>query len=980
VRRVLGLLAGPATRAPKTTLVALLVATFVFAIAAGDLQVNPDTSEFAPDDGLNAALESIDDRFGAGPSFQVILDTGPGGNILTPEGLRLGGEMSHRIRTDASVEPFLAEAATDRPPVITFAEPFRTAATSLGLDPDDLDPAMADVLVRSLLQDEIGEMIRPLLSQDLDVQQPSARGALAVIELRDGTTETQLLAAVDAVSDVMTTIDAPGVAWWMLSDAGIERDIEERFDRDVPVLMSLSLLLVVGVLAWLFRSVSDVVVGFAGLVASIIWMAGAAALLGPTGLGWVGPFGQVAVAVPVLLIGLGVDYSVHLTTRYREQQARGDDPARAASVAVHTVGVALVLATLATMGGFLANLATPLPPIADMGVFASIGILAAFVILGMAVPATRVMLDERQLRRGGRRAAVEAAEPRAAESRAASVGQGRLAAAGTHLAVDRTRVVGIATLVVLLLAGLSATRLGTEFNPRDFLPDRSPVEALVERVDTLFGADVGEQTYVLVDGDATDPDLLAAAARFERDLADLDAVEDAGGQIVGSSPFEVVRRLGESAARARAGLATNLDNWADPEGAAARIDIPDTLDASRLVTADDDEALALPAALRDAIARRLPAGRSPVAALAAASDPRDVVEEIRAGLREEFAASRPAGLSDEALARLAALEPDELRLERLQAEGFPMSALDPDQRATLALADRLQDAGWTPDRQELSPDAVLAQLAIARDEEPQQVAASLADDGILIVARTAAGQSRASALSDDIHALAGGVRDAGGEVTVTSRALVNTEIVDRMSSAQLLAIVISLLVAAGLLVVATWLSDRSVVLGLIGIAPAVVALVAVLGTMPLLGLTFNALTATVASIAVGIGVPYGIHLTNRFRSSLAELGEVTDAIRDTLANTGGALVGSAITTGLAFGVLMTSSNTPLRQFGGVSAMMIVYALLACLLLQPALLVLWARRRAAGQDGRRAAGAGSVDVLDEGDTVTAHDEDQELAVP
>lgn len=976
MRRVLGLLAGPATRAPKTTLIALLLATFAFGIAAGDLQVNPDTSEFAPDDGLNAALESIDERFGAGPSFQVILDSGPGGNILTPEGLALGGQMAERIRTDAAVEPFLADAATDRPPVITFAEPFRTAATSLGLDPDDLDPAMADVLVRSLLQDEIGDLIRPLLSQDLDVQRPSARGALAVIELRDGTSEAQLLAAVDAASDVMATIDAPGVAWWMLSDAGIERAIEERFDRDVPVLMSLALLLVVGVLAWLFRSVSDVVVGFTGLLASIIWMAGAAALLGPTGLGWVGPFGQVAVAVPVLLIGLGVDYSVHLTTRYREQQAKGDSPARAASVSVHTVGVALVLATLATMGGFLANLATPLQPIADLGVFASIGILAAFVILGLAVPATRVMLDERRQRRA-RGAPVEAT----ATGTPPPAGQGRLADAGTHLATRRTKSVVIATLLVLLLAGASATRLGTEFNPRDFLPDRSPVQALVERIDTLFGADVGEQTFVLIDGDATDPDLLAAAARFERDLADLDAVEDAGGQIVGSSPFEVVRRLGESAARARAGLATNLDNWADPAGAAARIDLPDTLDASRLVTADDDEALALPAELRDAITRRLPAGRSPAAALAGASDPRDVVEEIRAGLREEFVSSRPVGLSDEALVRLAALEPEELRLERLQADGFPMASLDADQRAKLTLADRLQAAGWTPDQQDLSAASVRAQMAIAGDEEPQQVAASLADDGILIVARTGAGQSRASALSDDIHALAGDVRDAGGEVTVTSRALVNTEIVDRMSSAQLLAIIISLMVAAGLLVVATWLSDRSVMLGLIGIAPAVVALVAVLGTMPLLGLTFNALTATVASIAVGIGVPYGIHLTNRFRASLTELGDVTDAIRDTLANTGGALVGSAVTTGLAFGVLMTSSNTPLRQFGGVSAMMIVYALLACLLIQPALLVLWARRReAGGQGGRRKAKSGSVGVLDESDAVLSNDEFQELAVP
>lgn len=127
---------------------------------------------------------------------------------------------------------------------------------------------------------------------------------------------------------------------------------------------------------------------------------------------------------------------------------------------------------------------------------------------------------------------------------------------------------------------------------------------------------------------------------------------------------------------------------------------------------------------------------------------------------------------------------------------------------------------------------------------------------------------------------------------------------------------ISVAVAGLLLVVASWISDPSVVLGLIGIVPAAVALVLVFGSMRALGMAFNALTATVASIAVGIGVPYGIHLTNRFRASLRTLRDPTAAIADTLQHTWGALAGSAVTTGLAFGVLLLSSSTPLRLFGG----------------------------------------------------------------
>jgi uncharacterized protein len=136
----------------------------------------------------------------------------------------------------------------------------------------------------------------------------------------------------------------------------------------------------------------------------------------------------------------------------------------------------------------------------------------------------------------------------------------------------------------------------------------------------------------------------------------------------------------------------------------------------------------------------------------------------------------------------------------------------------------------------------------------------------------------------------------------------------------------------------------------------------VLGLMQLLGVPFNALTATVASIAVGIGVPYGIHLINRFREAL-ERGESADAaIAETLEHTGPALIGSALTTGLAFAVLQLSSSTPIQQFGSVSTMMIVFAVLGCLLVQPSALVLWGRRYERRRSSRRGTAGDASSVL------------------
>lgn len=935
MRPILDALAAPATRAPRRTLAALAIVTVLLGIGAGQLQVSTDFDAFAPADGVAATLDDIDARFGAGASFQVIVDAGPGGDVLSPAGLQAGQDLVDALRDDRDVARWLAPDGVDRPAVLTYATPFSQAGDALGVPLEELDESTLDTVAATILEDDsVGPQVASLLSQDLETEPPAARAGLGVVQLSGGLENGEVDQASRDVRAALRDVEVEGLRISLFSEEVIEEAVESSLERDVPLLMSLSLLLVVVTLALLYRTVSDVVVGFVGLVVSIVWMAGIAAYLGPGGLGLVGPFNQVAIAVPVLLVGLGVDYSVHLTTRYREQQRRGDPPTKAAVVALRTVGVALVLATAATIGGFLSNLATPLRPIADFGVFASVGILSAFVVLGLLVPSVRVMLDRR-----------EGAASRPVADGGAGAGRGaRLVALGTAAATRAPRLVlGVAGGLVLA-ASIAAAGLGTEFQERDFLPEGSAALRTVDRLTGLFDGGAGEQTYVLVEGDPNDPQLLAAAARYERELAELDAVRTVGDRPEVTSPFAIAHRLGEVGVRVRDELADDLAAWQDPDAAVADLPLPERLDPELVADQADGQDVELPDELLEELAARLPEGRAPESALATSAPPEDVRDSIREQQRAELLASRPDGLTDEALDELAGLPRDQLTLSRLLGAGFPISALSESDREALTTLQALEAAGWDRDEATLDPADVAERVAIASREARSEHASVRDDEAILLVVSTQARQAAATELAALLEQRAAPIVEAGGEVTVVSRPMVEAEVVSALSDAQLLAIAISVAVAGLLLVLASWLSDRSVALGLIGIVPAVVALIWVLGTMRLLGMSFNALTATVASIAVGIGVPYGIHLTNRYRASLQELGDVTDAVGDTLRHTGAALTGSAITTGLAFGVLLLSSSTPMRQFGGVSAMMIGYALLACLALQPALLVLWSRRR------------------------------------
>ena len=54
------------------------------------------------------------------------------------------------------------------------------------------------------------------------------------------------------------------------------------------------------------------------------------------------------------------------------------------------------------------------------------------------------------------------------------------------------------------------------------------------------------------------------------------------------------------------------------------------------------------------------------------------------------------------------------------------------------------------------------------------------------------------------------------------------------------------------------------------------------------------------------------------------------------------MLGSALTTAIGFGILGFAFFPVLQQFGTITAIMIVYAFLASVLVLPSMLVLWAR--------------------------------------
>ena len=133
---------------------------------------------------------------------------------------------------------------------------------------------------------------------------------------------------------------------------------------------------------------------------------------------------------------------------------------------------------------------------------------------------------------------------------------------------------------------------------------------------------------------------------------------------------------------------------------------------------------------------------------------------------------------------------------------------------------------------------------------------------------------------------------------------------------------------------------RQPVLGFIAVAPIVLVLISVLGTMALLDIPYTLITSIVTALSIGIGVDYTIHVIHRYREEYSHLRNPEEAAIRTLSTTGSALLGSAMTTALGFGVLIASPLTAAQQFGITATITIVYSLIVSIFVALPAMVAW----------------------------------------
>jgi hopanoid biosynthesis associated RND transporter like protein HpnN len=152
--------------------------------------------------------------------------------------------------------------------------------------------------------------------------------------------------------------------------------LKESAPRDVAIT-----LVAVIVILWLALHSSRLIL--ACFISLIVGLAATFAL----GLILVGALNLISVAFAVLFIGLGVDFGIQFSVRYRAERHEVDDLTVALHNTGRNVGAQLTLAATAVAAGFFAFMPTDYRGLSELGIIAGTGMLIAFVTSVTLLPA-----------------------------------------------------------------------------------------------------------------------------------------------------------------------------------------------------------------------------------------------------------------------------------------------------------------------------------------------------------------------------------------------------------------------------------------------------------------------------------------------------------------------------------------------------------------------------------------------------------------
>ncbi len=178
------------------------------------------------------------------------------------------------------------------------------------------------------------------------------------------------------------------------------------------------------------------------------------------------------------------------------------------------------------------------------------------------------------------------------------------------------------------------------------------------------------------------------------------------------------------------------------------------------------------------------------------------------------------------------------------------------------------------------------------------------------------------------------------QISMTGMPFIDLTMNDSLMKSQVGSLTIAIIFA---LVIVAWIL-RSFRKGIFATIPIMAAIIILFGVMGFSGIPLNIATVLVASVVLGIGIDYSIHVITNFNYWIESGEDINHALGDTIMISGKAIVINVVSVTAGFLVLLFSEMVPLQYFGFLIGLSMISSSLGALTLLPVILILINRRR------------------------------------
>jgi hopanoid biosynthesis associated RND transporter like protein HpnN len=206
---------------------------------------------------------------------------------------------------------------------------------------------------------------------------------VSVTPVLDRTRLSPARPALDAIDRLIADLPPPateGVEISVTGEPALRAEEMRSVFGTIGVSLGLSLCLVAFILRLGLGSIPRAMLAFGSLLVSLALTTGFAAL-------FVGTLNLVSVAFIVLMVGLGIDFAIHILAHIVEMRRHGTDHIEAVALTGQRNGLALNLSAITTSLAFLAFAFTDFDGMAQLGLIGAAGVLIAFAVAATMIPA-----------------------------------------------------------------------------------------------------------------------------------------------------------------------------------------------------------------------------------------------------------------------------------------------------------------------------------------------------------------------------------------------------------------------------------------------------------------------------------------------------------------------------------------------------------------------------------------------------------------